>query len=111
VDPVARFVVKRDGRREPFDRGKILRGLRIACEKRPVSQDALERLAAAVEREVAAQGDMEVPSTRIGDVVMQRLLALDPIAYIRFASVYRDMRNLEAMRRELDHLLAQGERE
>src|SRR5919108_3660372 len=91
VDAVALLVVKRDGRREEFDRGKILRGLRIACEKRPVSQDDLERLAAVVEREVAACGAAEVPSTRIGDLVIQNLLTLDPIAYIRFASVYRDM--------------------
>ena len=109
VDAVALLVVKRDGRREEFDRGKILRGLRIACEKRPVSQDDLERLAAAVEREVAACGEAEVPSTRIGDRVIQHLLALDPIAYIRFASVYRDMKTLGAIRRELDHLLAQGQ--
>jgi transcriptional repressor NrdR len=107
VDAITLLVVKRDGRREEFDRAKILRGLRIACEKRPVSQDALERLAAAVERDLAAGGAVEVPSTRIGDLVIQHLVHLDPIAYIRFASVYREMKNLEAIRREVDHLLAQ----
>jgi transcriptional repressor NrdR len=98
-------VVKRDGRREAFDRTKVLRGVRIACEKRPVSLEAIERLADAVERDLLAAGGGEVPSTRIGDLVIQHLLNLDPIAYIRFASVYREMKTLEAIRREVDQLL------
>src|SRR5262249_4852160 len=99
------YVVKRDGRREVFDRAKVMRGVRIACEKRPVSLEAMEHLADSVERDLIARGEAEVPSTRIGDLVIERLLALDPIAYIRFASVYREMKTLEAVRREVDHLL------
>ena len=105
IDVLRLYVVKRDGRREPYDRGKVLRGVRIACEKRPVSLDAIERLGDAVERELVGAGEAEVPSTRVGDLIIQRLLELDPIAYIRFASVYREMKTLEAIRREVDSLL------
>jgi transcriptional repressor NrdR len=105
IDVLRLYVVKRDGRREPYDRGKVLRGVRIAREKRPVSLDAIERLGDAVERELVAAGEAEVPSTRVGDLIIQRLLQLDPIAYIRFASVYREMKTLEAIRREVDSLL------
>jgi transcriptional repressor NrdR len=105
VDALRLFVVKRDGRREPYDRAKVLRGVRIACEKRPVPLEDIERLADAVERDLVAAGEAEVPSTRVGDLVIRRLLDLDPIAYIRFASVYREMKNLEAIRREVDLLL------
>ena len=100
-------MVKRDGRREPFDRAKVLRGVRIACEKRPVSLEEIEALADAVERDLVAAGEAEVPSTRVGDLVIQRLLHLDPIAYIRFASVYREMKTLEAIGREVQGLLDQ----
>ena len=105
IDVLRLYVLKRDGRREPYDRSKVLRGVRIACEKRPVSLEAIERLGDAVERDLIAAGEAEVPSTRVGDLVLQRLLELDPIAYIRFASVYREMKTLEAIRREVDHLL------
>jgi transcriptional repressor NrdR len=105
IDVLRLYVLKRDGRREPYDRIKVLRGVRIACEKRPVSLEAIERLGDAVERDLIAAGEAEVPSTRVGDLVLQRLLELDPIAYIRFASVYREMKTLEAIRREVDLLL------
>jgi transcriptional repressor NrdR len=105
IDVLRLYVLKRDGRREPYDRSKVLRGVRIACEKRPVSLEAIEHLGDAVERDLIAAGEAEVPSTRVGDLVLQRLLALDPIAYIRFASVYREMKTLEAIRREVDLLL------
>jgi transcriptional repressor NrdR len=107
VDAATLWVVKRDGRREQYDRQKIIGGVRIACQKRPISLDAIERLTSQVEHDLARLGQREVPSTQIGDLVMKHLLTLDPIAYIRFASVYRDMRNLEAIRGELDALLAQ----
>ena len=109
IDALTLLVMKRDGRREPYDRNKVLRGVRIACEKRPVSLEAIERLADTVERDLAQSGRNEVPATQVGDLVIKHLLALDPIAYIRFASVYREMKNLEAIRRELDLLLEQGE--
>lgn len=99
-------VVKKDGRREAFDRGKILRGLITACEKRPVSMSALEALASAVEREVRARFDGEVPSRAIGELVMERLAALDEVAYVRFASVYRQFTDTQQFREELDRLLA-----
>ncbi len=105
IDVLRLYVLKRDGRREPYDRIKVLRGVRIACEKRPVSLEAIERLGDAVERDLIAAGEAEVPSTRVGDLVLQSLLELDPIAYIRFASVYREMKTLEAIRREVDLLL------
>jgi transcriptional repressor NrdR len=107
IDALRLYVVKRDGRREPFDRAKVLRGVRIACEKRPVSLEEIEALADAVERDLVAAGEAEVPSTRVGDLVIQRLLHLDPIAYIRFASVYREMKTLEAIGREVQGLLDQ----
>ena len=110
VDAVTLWVSKRDGRREQYDRNKILRGVRIACEKRPVSLEAIERMVDAVERDLARAGEGELPSTRIGDLVIKHLLALDPIAYIRFASVYREMKTLEAIRREVEHLLEQEAR-
>ena len=102
------MVVKRDGRREEYDRNKVLRGVRIASEKRPISVEQIEALVDAVERDLAATGATEVASTAVGDLVIKHLLELDPIAHIRFASVDREMRNLEAIRHELDVLLAQG---
>lgn len=84
------IVVKSGARRELFDRGKLERSLAIACRKRPVSQERMERLASSVQRQLETSGDNEVPSTRIGEMVMEGLKALDPVAYIRFASVYKD---------------------
>src|SRR5688572_4363306 len=108
IDAVALLVVKRDGRREEYDRNKVLRGVRIASEKRPISVEQLDALVDAVERDLAASGATEVASTEVGDLVIKHLLELDPIAYIRFASVYREMSNLQAIRHELDVLLEQG---
>jgi len=109
ADAVTLLVVKRDARREEYDRNKVLRGVRIACEKRPIPLEAVEGLVDDVERDLARDGVSEVQSTRVGDLVIKHLLALDPIAYIRFASVYREMKNLEAIRHELDLLLEQGQ--
>ncbi|HXI18138.1 MAG TPA: transcriptional regulator NrdR [Chloroflexota bacterium] len=109
ADAVTLLVVKRDARREEYDRNKVLRGVRIACEKRPIPLEAVEGLVDDVERDLARDGVSEVQSTRVGDLVIKHLLTLDPIAYIRFASVYREMKNLEAIRHELDLLLEQGQ--
>ena len=98
-------VIKKDGRREPFDRAKILTGLLKACEKRPVSIDELERVATEVEREVRDTWSREVTSKEIGEKVMERLRALDEVAYVRFASVYRQFKDLQRFREELDRLL------
>jgi len=100
------MVIKKDGRREPFDRHKLLAGLVKACEKRPVSMDDLETLVDELERELSQQFEREVPSREVGERVMKRLHALDPVAYVRFASVYREFKDVEQFMRELKDLLA-----
>ena len=100
------MVIKKDGRREPFDRHKLLAGLVKACEKRPVSMEALEELVDEVERELSQSFEREVPSREIGERVMKRLHTLDPVAYVRFASVYREFKDVEQFLRELKDLLA-----
>jgi transcriptional repressor NrdR len=100
------FVVKKDSRREQFSREKILAGLRRACEKRPVSEAQMEAVAAALERDLFARGESEVPATLIGEKLMEALRALDKVAYIRFASVYRQFRDVESFQEELASLLA-----
>ncbi|HXG23733.1 MAG TPA: transcriptional regulator NrdR [Chthonomonadales bacterium] len=89
IEELVLYVVKRDGRREPFSRDKILRGLRIACTGRPVSTEALEEIASEIERQLYNRLDREVSSREIGEMVMERLRTLDQVAYVRFASVYR----------------------
>jgi transcriptional repressor NrdR len=83
-------VVKSGSRREPFDRTKLERSIAIACRKRPVPQERIERLVTSIQRQIETSGESEVDSTRIGELVMNGLMALDPVAYIRFASVYKD---------------------
>ena len=100
------MVIKKDGRREPFDRHKLLAGLVKTCEKRPVSMEALEGLIDELERELSQQFEREVPSREIGERVMKRLHSLDPVAYVRFASVYREFKDVEQFMRELKDLLA-----
>jgi transcriptional repressor NrdR len=100
------FVVKKDGRREQYARDKILTGLRRACEKRPVSDAQLEDLVAGLERELFARGENEVPASLVGEKLMEALKAIDPVAYIRFASVYRSFRDVESFQAELAELLA-----
>jgi transcriptional repressor NrdR len=99
-------IVKKDDRREEFDRGKIIAGVRKACEKRPIPSGAVEALADDVEKEVMGRGQAEVPSTVVGEMVMERLRALDHIAYIRFASVYRAFADVDELERELEALKA-----
>ena len=100
------MVIKKDGRRERFDRQKLLAGLMKACEKRPVSMEQLERLVDELERELSQQFEREVPSREVGERVMKKLHALDPVAYVRFASVYREFKDVEQFMRELKELLA-----
>ena len=100
------MVIKKDGRREPFDRHKLLAGLVKACEKRPVSMDDLEGLVDELERELSQHFEREVASREIGERVMRKLHALDPVAYVRFASVYREFKDVEQFMRELKDLLA-----
>jgi transcriptional repressor NrdR len=105
VEELAPLVVKKDGRREPFDREKLLAGLQKAVEKRPVSMDQLEALVAEVEVRLQERGEKEVPSSAIGEEVMRRLRTLDQVAYVRFASVYRSFRDIEEFMDELKGLL------
>jgi transcriptional repressor NrdR len=98
-------VVKKDGQREPFDRNKVLRSLHIACNKRPVSTDALDEHAAALERELAESGEKEVSSLVIGERVMELLKQLDEVAYVRFASVYRSFRDIDEFMAEMGKLV------
>lgn len=98
------MVVKKDGRREAFDRQKILGGLLKACEKRPVSAEALQSLAEDVERDIRERAEREVPSSVVGELVMDRLYRLDDVAYVRFASVYRQFTDVQHFQNELERL-------
>jgi transcriptional repressor NrdR len=104
VDEILPLVVKKDGRREPFDRAKILSGLKKACSKRPVPVEVLESAADKIERSLEA-GDKETPSSRIGDAVMDALRDIDEVAYVRFASVYRSFRDVNELMNELKSLV------
>ena len=97
-------VVKRDERREPYDRSKLMRGLQIACRKRPVPQAALEGLADSIEAAMIEAGEREITSLAVGTMVMERLRNLDPVAYVRFASVYRRFEDVDAFVKELHQL-------
>jgi len=105
VEEVLPLVVKKDGRREPFDRMKITGGLRRACEKRPVSSETLERLVDRIERELVDSAEKEVESSRIGERCMEALKDLDQVAYVRFASVYRSFKDIHEFMSALDNLL------
>jgi len=98
-------VVKRGGRRQRFDRRKILAGLMKACEKRPVPVEALEAIADEVEQEIKSEGSREIGSDRIGEMVMERLKGLDEVAYVRFASVYRQFTDVKRFMEELERLI------
>jgi len=104
-DEIPYMVVKRDGRREKFDRQKILEGLLKACEKRPVPMPKLAEVVDEVESKLADNPEREIPTTEVGEFLMQRLRSLDKIAYVRFASVYRDFQDVEAFLVELKDLL------
>lgn len=105
VEEIPIWVVKKDGRREAFDRSKILRGLLTACEKRPISLQSLEEVVDQVERSVRDMAHGEIETRVIGEQVMQRLRDLDEVAYVRFASVYRQFTDIEGFRQELERLL------
>ena len=93
VEESSLLVVKKDGRREPFDRKKILNGIQKACEKRPISSEKIEGLVSAIEHEIHKKFDKEVLSKNIGELIMDKLAFLDEVAYVRFASVYKDFKN------------------
>jgi transcriptional repressor NrdR len=105
VESVSLTVVKKNGEREPYDREKLMRGARTACYRRPVAAQQLDTLANDVEAALMALDEQEVPSSTIGDLVMRQLRALDEVAYIRFASVYRSFADIGKLREAVDELL------
>ena len=105
VDEILPLVVKKDGRREPFDRTKILGGLKKACSKRPVPVEVIEKATDQIERTLEESGEKELPSSRIGDAVMAALHDIDDVAYVRFASVYRSFRDVNELMAELKQLV------
>lgn len=105
MQPHSIFVVKKDGRREEFNRDKLLLGIRKACEKCPLPTGAIDKLVDNIEAELHRRGKNEVPSSLIGDLVMEGLRRLDHIAYIRFASVYREFTNIAALKQAVDILV------
>ncbi len=110
VDNSTMSIVKKDQRREAFDREKLLNGLRRACQKRPLPTGTVEKLIDDIEYEIQRTGRTEVPSSKIGEMVMERLLTLDQIAYVRFASVYRSFADISSLKKVVDDLVAEPEK-
>ena len=105
IEEVSLMVIKKDNRREPFDRKKILNGIMKACEKRPVGIERMEDIVTQVERAIQKKSDREVYSSRIGELVMEKLKSLDDVAYVRFASVYRQFKDVGQFMVELKDIL------
>ena len=105
VESLPIVVVKKDNSREPFDRNKILRGMVRACEKRPVSMADLETAVSEIEQVIQNSLEREIPSQKIGELVMERLKPLDEVAYVRFASVYRQFKDINSFMHELNKIL------
>jgi transcriptional repressor NrdR len=105
VDEVFPLVIKKDGRREPYQRAKLLAGLKKACDKRPVSTLALDQALDSIERSLQELGESEIPSTRVGDTVLGKLREIDEVACLRFASVYLPIRDLGDLLDEVQRLL------
>jgi transcriptional repressor NrdR len=109
VEDILPMVIKKDGRREPFDRNKILSGIQTACQKRPVPVPVMEEIVDRIEKKVQEKGDKEIKSSTIGETLMQELHDLDEVAYVRFASVYRSFRDINEFMDELKDLLSEEE--
>jgi len=110
VEETLPLVIKKDGRRENFDRGKILAGLHKACEKRPISVEVLEKLVDRIEQKLHESGEREIPSRVVGEQIMQELQNLDEVAYVRFASVYRSFKDVNEFMNEVKELLEKGQK-
>src|SRR5438105_6229578 len=106
IETVPYFVVKKDGRREDFDPQKLFMGLKKATEKRDISPERLNAIVDAIEAELRRSGRVEIPSQEIGEMVMERLKDLDEVAYIRFASVYREFMDLQQVKKEMEQVLS-----
>lgn len=107
VEPINILVIKKDGNREEYNRAKLSKGIYTAFTKRPVKAETIEQLIDAVESELFRSGEIEVASRSIGELIMEKLRQTDPVAYIRFASVYREFADLDVMRTEIDKLATQ----
>jgi transcriptional repressor NrdR len=105
IEEVLPLVIKKDGRREPYDRAKLMAGLKKACEKRPVPIETLEKTLDEIERSLQELGEKEVASTRIGDAVLAKLREIDEVAYVRFASVYLSFRDAGELMNEVQRLI------
>ncbi len=110
IETVPFYVIKKDGRREDFDPQKLFTGLKKATEKREISPDRLRAIVDEIEADLRQSGRAEIPSEEIGEMVMDRLRDLDEIAYIRFASVYREFKDLQQVRQEIERVLTPGKR-
>lgn len=107
IEEIMPLVVKKDGRREAFDRQKIVTGVNLACQKRPVSSEQIDQLVETVERKLQELGEREVTSAQVGDIVMKLLQELDAVAYVRFASVYRSFQDIGEFMTELKDLASE----
>lgn len=106
VDKTSLMVIKKDGRREPFNRQKVLNGLIKACEKRPIALEVLENLVSEVEMELQKKFEHEVESRQVGEMVVEKLAQLDDVAYVRFASVYRQFKDINQFMREVKDIFS-----
>jgi len=109
VEEILPLVIKKNGSRELFDRNKIMAGLKKACEKRPISVEVLEEVTSGIERHFQEMGEKEIPSSAIGEMVMRALYHLDDVAYVRFASVYRQFKDITQFIEEVKELLANSQ--
>lgn len=105
IESIPFYIVKKDGRREDFDRAKLFQGLMNACKKRDISPSRISQMVEEIEAELRGRGHSELPSVEVGELVMEHLRLLDDVAYVRFASVYRSFRDVSEVRNEIDHLL------
>jgi len=110
IEEISLMVIKKDGRREPFDRKKVLAGIIRACEKRPISVAKLEEIVTQVEHSIQKKSDREVLASRVGELVMEKLKNLDDVAYVRFASVYRQFKDVGQFMVELKDILEKDKR-
>jgi transcriptional repressor NrdR len=110
IEEVSLMVIKKDGRREPFDRKKLLAGITKACEKRPISVEKMEDIVTHIERAIQRKSDREVEASKIGELVIEKLKTLDDVAYVRFASVYRQFKDVGQFMTELKDILNKEKR-
>jgi transcriptional repressor NrdR len=111
IEEVLPLVIKKDGRREPFDRAKIFSGMKKACEKRPISINVIEHAVERVEQSFQDKGEKEIASAKIGEKIMEELHQIDEVAYVRFASVYRQFKDITDFMKEVGNLLKSGSQE